>query len=677
MRRMHAAPLTTNRRYMRRVFERLVRTHYPRGTRLIGLHIREVGTFQFKHSFRYDLCLRSPNGKKTMILVRGNVPSTDRPFETFVAYRTQHSLARRGFVFGSLRVPASFGVVPKLQINLYEEYPGITLEQLIARHDPRAVTVAAKAGAWLAKLHSAQLTVSPGKTFEQMNRDAGFFRDNIVRSAPTHVEPMIRAVYAAIDAQQQIVARYRRFFCTTHGDLNLGNIVAGRDGSIAFIDFGNSITYDPTSDIGNFLAQLDLLAWRQRCTPQQHAVLARVFIRSYLANVSGVGPRVAQRIAAHHAWWTLQVLAYTLSIMQPLGRRIAPLAIKNAMALLSGAGYAALPSLESSDSAGFKKALLEPGSMHAYFQNHLPTMYPGYQKIEHLIVTHQPALSTTSFLTHFKLDIMRPNGRIDHKNVRGNFVDPATYRLMEVVYRHPHASFMSMRPLLFDVKHRYEFYEEVPGASLRNTPFRSPKFARLIPHIARALAGFHAVPTTGLRSLSWSTERTAIRRNLGRIARALPSYRLAATAAVSLLVRAERRIWLSNRSIVHNDFQASNVIIGGSRIGLIDFTLSAVGNGAIDVGNFLAHLSVMLHGVLPPNRIERIRRSFLTAYLARAPRTRRASLRGAITVFELRSCIDILAITLINLGPRDRNRMKYCALLQQRIKALTNGIEPA
>jgi len=677
MRKMRAAPLTTNRRYMRRVFERLVRAHYPRDTRLVGVRIHEVGSFRFKHSFRYDLNLRSPDGKKTMVLVRGNVPSTDRPFETLVAYRTQRSLARRGFAFGHLRVPASFGVVSALRLNLYEEYPGITLEQLIARRSPRAAAVAAQAGAWLAQLHSAQLTVSPVKTAGQMSEDAGFFRDNVICSAPTHVEPMIRAIYAATRAQQKIVARYRRFFCTTHGDLNLGNIVAGRDGSVAFIDFGNSITYDPVSDVGNFLAQLDLLAWRRRCTPQQHAVLARAFIRSYLSNIAGVGPRITRRIAAHHAWWTLQVLAYTLSVMRPLGRRIAAPAIKNAMTLLSEAGHAVLPSLESSHPAKFRKALLDPGSTHAFFQNHLQTMYPGYQKIERVTVAHQPALSTTSFLTHFRLDIMRPNGRIDHKSVRGNFVDPATYRIMEVVYRYARASFMSMRPLLFDTKHRYEFYEEVPGASLRNTPFRSPKFAHLVPHIARALAAFHAVPTAGLRPLSWSTERMAIRRNLGRITRALPSYRTVITAAVSSLMRAERRIWQSNRSIVHNDFQASNVIIDGGRIGLIDFTLSAVGNAAIDVGNFLAHLSVMLHGILPPNRIGRIRRSFLTAYLARAPRTRRTALRDAIAVFELRSCIDILAITLINLGPKDVNRMRYCSLLQQRIKALTDGIKPA
>jgi len=312
--------------------------------------------------------------------------------------------------------------------------------------------------------------------------------------------------------------------------------------------------------------------------------------------------------------------------------------------------------------------------MRAFFQKRLPVMYPGRHSVKRIAVSHQAALSTKSFLMRYRLDVVRPNGSIDRKNIRGNFVDPATYRIMQAVYTHRKPSFTSMRPLLFDARRRYEFYEEVPGVSLRNIPFRSAGFSRLIKLIARALADFHTVPIAKLRPLSWGAEKTSVDLGSARITRELPAYRRTITAYAAILLRAERRLWRANRSIVHNDFQASNVIVNGAKIGLIDFTLSAVGNAAIDIGNFLAHLTVMLHGVLSPSRIEQARRTFLDAYLSRIARIRRTAVRESIAVFELRSCIDILAITLINLGPKDKNRNAYCALLQRRITTLINEI---
>jgi hypothetical protein len=45
-----------------------------------------------------------------------------------------------------------------------------------------------------------------------------------------------------------------------------------------------------------------------------------------------------------------------------------------------------------------------------------------------------------------------------------------------------------------------------------------------------------------------------------------------------------------------------------------------------------------------------------------------------VSVFELRSAIDILAITVVNLGRRDPNRKKYVDLLVGRIRFLVQSI---
>lgn len=665
-----SATATTGSHSLRAAFERLVRQQFPRGTRLISVRSTETGTFRFKHSFRYELSVRMPSGARTTVRIRGNIPSPDRPYETATAARLHTILARRGFLNGPLRVPKPFGVIMSASLNLYYEYDGITLEKLITSKDPRAVRIAARAGEWLARLHSLKLHAGSPLTADAATRDAGYFRDNVRIAAPALYGRMIRATYTVAAAMSKICEYHSHSFCTIHGDLNLGNILASSAGDIAFIDFGNSVVSDPLSDVGNFLAQLDLLTWKKQCSRSQRTALANAFLRSYRRHTAYSDAEFTERVAIHHAWWVLQIASYTLAVAKPLGRRIATQALTTAEALLQTTRYPLSPLLEHTPKAGFRSAILNPGTMHAFFWEHRNALYPGFQKIESLNISHRSALSVSSYLTRFSLDCMRVDGTIVRKTIRGNFVDYPTFRIMEAVYRAKHRSFSTMRPLLFEHRHGYEFYEEVSGAPLRDVPFTSSRFDRILPRIARAVADFHTISTHGLRRLSLQTEAAMNTRNRRRILQHLPHERAEISRAFASLARAERALWHSNHAIVHNDFQASNIIVDGSRIGLIDFTLSAVGNRCIDVGTFLSHLTVMLHGVRSARAIDALKQRFVQAYLARVPVSHRAEFRAAISVFELRSVLDILAITLINLGPRDPNRKKYVTLLLGRIHSL-------
>ncbi|MBI4090338.1 MAG: aminoglycoside phosphotransferase family protein [Candidatus Kerfeldbacteria bacterium] len=655
-------------RIMRPYLQRIVGSVLPPGWRLSGVKVREVGRFAFKHSLRYDLTADAPTGQSAKLIVRGNVPSSDTAAESLIADRAQRALARASFSSGTLRVPTSFGIIRPLRLHLYQDIPGVTLESLIVRRDRRAVPTAYRAGQWLAKLHRAALRVGPVRRAQEIARDARYFRDDVARAARPYLERAIRLLSVGAWARVDILRRYRRQLRTIHGDLNLDNVIAGSGDRTGFIDFGNSLVDDPLSDVGNFFAQVDLLTWQGRCQPVLASRLDRAFTAGYRPALSAVGPDTTERINIFRAWWTLQVLAYTLSIRPTVGRRIAPLALDAAETLLAKTGYRIAAPLRSVPPGQLTSALRDRATMLAYFSEHLPEFFPQASAIERLEPEHRRALSTRSFLMRFRLRLSWVSGKTGDRVVRGNRIDRDTYRIMARVYQRQNG-FSSLRPLRFESRLGYVFYEELGGRSLRQISLRSPYFARLVAQAGRALARFHRLPTAGLRRLRWSAEQRFLRLLERRILQSHAPATAVVGRAGHALRQAEARHWNRLRALVHNDFQASN-IIATTNIGLIDFTQSGVGHPAIDLGTFRAHLSVMLYGVLPDRAVERLRVRFTNAYFRSQSAGYRQRLSAALPVFELRALLDILATTVINLGPRDPNRRRYVRLLERRMNRL-------
>lgn len=666
--------LTTSRRFMRRVFARLVRDVYPARTKLVSVTAQEVGAYRFKHALRYRIVLTAPQGRRITVVIRGNIPSEDTKKEALVADRVQRTLARRGFAYGVLRVPITFGLMPSLGLHLYEEFPGVTLEKLIISRDPKSRRLAKQAGIWLAALHKKKLRIGPLRTAAQIERDAGFFRDDAVRYAPELSERMTRVVGYAAQAQAHLASTYRHTFCITHGDMHLGNIVAGTDGSVGFIDFGNSVQYDPLSDVGNLLAQLDSASWGDPRRMRSAQTLSRMVLAAYHAHAGFLGTRTSMRIDLHRAWWLLQILAYKLSTDLPFGRRIADNVFKNAERLLARHGFPVPPALENTGRGGLRTALLAQPVMHGFFQRHLQKFFPDSQKVERVEIAQPHALATSSYLTRYRLALMRPDGSVKRTSVRGNFVSASTYGIMERIYAHSHRAFNSMRPLWYEPNYAYELYEEVRGVSLRNIPIRSSEFNAMIPRIARALAGLHGVPPRRIRALSFAHEHATVLSNTKRASQGLPRHRSFVARAATAIVKGERALWNASRAIVHNDFQASNIIVDRGTVGIIDYTMSGAGNAGMDVGNFIAHLTVMLYGKVGRKRTEVLRNRFVREYARGLPARRRKAIAHSIPLFELRSSLDILAITLVNLGTKDPNGRRYIRLLLDRMGALMTAL---
>ncbi len=310
--------------------------------------------------------------------------------------------------------------------------------------------------------------------------------------------------------------------------------------------------------------------------------------------------------------------------------------------------------------------------MQAYFSNKLKSFFPGAQQLVNYQFTHRPTLSTASYLTRFDLTI-RYGSRTATHHVRGNSIDTETAKIFLKLHQKK-TSFRSPRLLTYFPKPGYILYEEVLGSTLRELPFKSLRWPSTISAIDKALADFHQTPTTTLRKLPWSAEATFIRACQKNIVRHSPHRKTWAQKAVSALLQHERTAWSRQTGLVHKDFQASNIILGKS-IGIIDFTLSGQGPTIFDLGTFVTHLSVMSLGHLSAKKVTHLRETFLNAYISNLKKSAQQMVIRDLPIFELRSALDILSITLQNVGEKSGAGKLYCDLLTKRIDSLVTQIE--
>ncbi|MBL8095686.1 MAG: glycosyltransferase [Anaerolineales bacterium] len=171
--------------------------------------------------------------------------------------------------------------------------------------------------------------------------------------------------------------------------------------------------------------------------------------------------------------------------------------------------------------------------------------------------------------------------------------------------------------------------EQVPGQTLNELAGTGVALDRQVEQAAVGLAKLHAVAWqpdwTPLNPYTLDTEVA----QLGIYAADLTALRPDLTADMADLLEALRG-WAGQLPApaqlrpVHRDFYYSQVLVDGPRLALIDFDLIALGDPAIDVANFLAHLTFL--GLDLAGDADRLRpqaERFLTAY-----RRRRATQPG-------------------------------------------------
>jgi aminoglycoside phosphotransferase (APT) family kinase protein len=169
------------------------------------------------------------------------------------------------------------------------------------------------------------------------------------------------------------------------------------------------------------------------------------------------------------------------------------------------------------------------------------------------------------------------------------------------------------------------FVEEAAGNRL--TDLSEDEFDRRLPAVAEALAAFHASHIENIPRLAKRNKEGAVLAAARTLATVRPeagplALRLGATLAARL---AESP---GASAPVHGDFYDDQVLVADSGVVLLDFDAAGLGNPLLDVGNFLAHLTV--------RRGERSRGLFLDTYTAARP-----ELRDDVPLFEAAALLRI------------------------------------
>ena len=169
--------------------------------------------------------------------------------------------------------------------------------------------------------------------------------------------------------------------------------------------------------------------------------------------------------------------------------------------------------------------------------------------------------------------------------------------------------------------------EEAPG-KLLSLALEEPDAPRSVNQVAEALFGLHRSGVKPHRAHAISDELEILRGRLDDAAERAPAWRDRIAAVWQSASRIAGQLPPVRALGIHRDFYPDQVMIDDDRTTLLDLDLFALGDPALDVGNFSAHLTEMAlrtHG--NPQRFKALEDAFEDRYRSLAPGVASQSIR--------------------------------------------------
>jgi hypothetical protein len=165
------------------------------------------------------------------------------------------------------------------------------------------------------------------------------------------------------------------------------------------------------------------------------------------------------------------------------------------------------------------------------------------------------------------------------------------------------------------------FQRLVPGRSATDI-FTTEEAAELVELARRSARAAHKVHTVNIK-----TRRThTIYDELQVLDRRLSELECGANSLASRIANVRKNCRALGQTLgarpvagIHRDYYPDQLVIDGSRVSIVDFDLYCAGDPAVDIGNFLAHLTELaLRTFGDPQALRVLREAFLTEYLSLA-----------------------------------------------------------
>lgn len=429
-------------------------------------------------------------------------------------------------------------------------------------------------------------------------------------------------------------------FTPIHGDF-YGDQILESDGRIAFVDLDEAAIGDPATDVGNFLAHLD----RRNLRNGGIAADGKSPAESFLAGYREASAQRTDRVDMHHAAALLRLapqpfrdrepdwprkVALLLSRVEEIidlagpRRHRSPAAVRvKESPLPSPAGCTALPErgveivdpfhVVDDPKLSFVAGALEPDEVIRRFRHSLPHFFGACR---------DPASSRALSLSRRPVPSLRAIRVKRHKPGRrclieyefetvGSSGDPGCVALIGKVharcldllpYRIHQSLFHSLpsgegegntrvpEPLGAIPKWQMWLQRKVAGKRATRL-FESDSGPRLAGSIADAIHRLHHCAVPLRRSHTMFHELRILQERLPQVAHHMPGLRVSIGQVFDRCSELGNRLSASPPRLIHRDFYPDQVLVDGDAVCVVDWDLCCLGDPALDVGNFHAHLT--------------------------------------------------------------------------------------
>ncbi len=211
------------------------------------------------------------------------------------------------------------------------------------------------------------------------------------------------------------------------------------------------------------------------------------------------------------------------------------------------------------------------------------------------VLRHKPGRRC---LIEYVVDVKKSNGEFETMTLLGKArargLDITTYRICKALWNCgfddkslDHASV----PQTMGTVPEFEmwFQRKTPGVPSAQLLMQAAT-TELAKRIAEAIHKVHKVDVSIHRSHSMADELRILHERLPLVAEMNPDWTPRLERILAACDRLGATVLISQPTGIHRDFYLDHVLIDGDRLYLIDFDLFCMGDPALDIGNFLAHL---------------------------------------------------------------------------------------
>lgn len=224
-------------------------------------------------------------------------------------------LWKYGFGKGArLKIPKPIGYLSDLQLLVQKRAPGKQLSGYVSGHDSTTLDCMRMTASWLAKLHWAvpALALRAGIPMED---EVKLLQAHAAELSRRHPHLASRLDEVAIAVAESIASFEAVRLTIIHGDFHPENIFISQHRATV-IDFERCCKSDPASDLGYFIAQMRLIAYRTTGMWSAADNQIRAFLQLYFAAVPLEEKQsLAARIGAYVSRSLMECLYYVACVV--------------------------------------------------------------------------------------------------------------------------------------------------------------------------------------------------------------------------------------------------------------------------------------------------------------------------------------------------------------------------